>query len=438
MSVGVMQSILRDLFRDLPSYIATTDQPEEILNRPIQYQADRGWSVETIESYSLPESKKSDTKHIWKINLFCLDAKEYTDFSIKFSYFIDGIQRTSKIRDIAWQSKGYSTVPFLIAQLACIVIKRSNREIQPYVKHSKFKILFEVPIEFLKGNARRSVKEKFEKLQEDKSFDWLDTSYGTVQVDRNEDARSEVSGIKGYYKRIPDSEFREKVVDPNWLANHSRKWTTKCRDQLEQDVFDKLAEETGKAAKDEKNFDFIVKDGTITSKRGKFLQSAIGISKSFNTRFLEPAQQTKVVNLPAYHRSPVFKFTRDTKGTEPDEAESEEPRSKIAETHTVATWYLRLREIDRILPYWGLIRIELHPHLLPCRGSADRWSKADSLLVSSISSSLIAEASPTSHPDPRWHNLLYPIKLCEKYGKSKLIPHETVRYMFNWGDVTNV
>jgi hypothetical protein len=54
-------------------------------------------------------------------------------------------------------------------------------------------------------------------------------------------------------------------------------------------------------------------------------------------------------------------------------------------------------------------------------------------MVSAISAAVVKEANPTSQPDPRWHNLLYPIRLCEAFARSKMIPHDTVKYLFMSG-----
>jgi len=429
-----MHSILRDLFRHIPSYVAPTAEPEERISRATQYPVTKSWSVETIETYSIVERKKSEPAHIWKLYLSCIGRSSYEPYSVDFTHFVDGVQRTSRVREIPYRSDGFGAVPMLIAQVACIALERVDRKLRYCADESQFKTLVEVPIEFLIRNARKEVSEVFRALPKHPSFEWVDTSYATRQVDEDDGDAIKVPPLRGYYPRISDAEFKEKVSDPNWLSNHSRKWTTKHRDATEQSVFDHLAEHYGKVTDDDQHFRFFVKDGTLSSVRGKFVTSAIGVSKSFNTRFLDPHLQTRVINLQGYHRTPVFKFERDARGTEPDEVESEEePRIRSPQKHTVASWYVRIREMNRSVPYWGLLRVEIHPSLLPCKGSADRWSEDDSRLVSAISAALIAEANPTSHPDARWHNLLYPIKFCETFARSRMIPHETVKHLFMWG-----
>src|SRR5262249_21009897 len=142
-----------------------------------------------------------------------------------------------------------------------------------------------------------------------KSFLWLDTSYSTQADEDNHPEAIGVELLAGKYAPIHDSSFKDQLADPNLLSSHSRKWTTKYRDALEQAVFDDLADELSEAKKSETHFRFAVRDGTLTAARGKFVTTAIGLSKSFNTRFLEPKYQTKVLGLLFMHRTPVFKFS---------------------------------------------------------------------------------------------------------------------------------
>jgi hypothetical protein len=362
-----------------------------------------------------------------------LERAGYAPFSVELTHFIDGVQRTSKVLEIRWQAKGFGTVPMFVAQVACIVLRREARSLSVCGTESTAHTLVEVPIEFLCRNARKSVRTAFEHLRSHPSFQWVDTSYDTRQSDVPTDA-IQIPPLHGYYQRIPDEEFRSRLSDPNWLCNQSRKWTAKSRDAMEQQVLDRLAGNYGKATTDSLHYRLFVRDGTLTAARGPFVTSAIGISKSFNTRFLAPHLQTRVIALPEYHRTPVFRFQRATRGLEPDEVEAEEePLTKSPQKHTVLSWYVRIREFPRSLPYWGLVRVELHPNLLGCRGSSDRWTADDSKLISAISGAIIAEASPTSHPDPRWHNLLYPIRCCERFARARMIPHDTVKHLSMWG-----
>lgn len=434
MGIEMMHSILRGMFRKMPSYVAPTGEPEERLFRPQQYPVTKSWNVETIETYCLPERRKAPTDHVWTVPIPCLHPDNYTPYTVEFTHFFDGTQRTSRVREILWRKKGFSTVPVHIAQVSCIVLQRRRRDLHLCRDESQTRVLVEVPIDFLRDNARKDVSEVFENLSQHDSFEWVDTSYDTKQCEQTDTVARKVPRLQGRYRRIQDRQFKEALSDPNWLSNQSRKWTAKHRDALEQSVFDRLVQDYGKATSDGRHYTFFVKDGTLSSVRGRFVTSAVAVSKSFNTRFLPVPQQNRVVSLEGFHRTPAFRFQRDERGLEPDEVESEEAPLRSPQKHTVLSWYVRIRRPNRIIaPYWGLVRVEIHPNVLPGKGKADRWSEDDSRIVSAISAAIVSEASPTSHPDPRWHNLIYPICQCERYARSRMIPHETIKHIFMWG-----
>jgi hypothetical protein len=436
MNLGTMQSVLRDLFSRIPSYPTTTPEPEEHFSRPRQYPVTESWNVETIESFSVQEGRKTEPEHLWKTSVACVNPDSWKPYCVELTHFLDGTQRTSGIRQIRWQKQGFGTVPFFIAQTACVVLRREGRRLSTCIDVVSKRILLEAPIRFLQRNARREVADAFRSLESlgtFRDFLWVDTSYNTsADTENSADARP-FEHLAGKYAPIPDEDFRRNLSDPYWLCTQSRKWTMKYRDALEQDVFDRLSERLGEPTSDHRSYRFAVRDGTLTSARGKLVRSAIGLSKSFNTRFLEPHLQTRVLALPTSYRSPVFKFQRHARGTEPDEVEYEDgPPAKSPQKHTMLSWYVQIRPNNPTAPYQGVLRVEVHPNLLPSSGRGDRWTEADSRLVSAISAAVIEEASPTSHPDPRWHNLIYPIAMCERYARARMIPHDSIRYM-SWG-----
>jgi hypothetical protein len=435
MNLGTMQSMLRELFARIPSYPTYTPEPEEHISRPKQYSVAKSWNVETIENFSVAEKRHTDPEHLWKISIPCVVPDSWEPYSVELTHFLDGTQRTSSIRQIRWQKQGFGTVPLFVAQTACIVLRREARRLSVCRNIVSSRVILEAPIRFLERNARKEVAEAFGELKGRgtfRDFLWVDTSYDTKVNDADVESVP-FEHLDGQYAAIPDVEFRSNLADPNWLSDHSRKWTMKYRDGLEQEVFNQLSDQLGPPTTDRRRYRFAVRDGTLTSARGKFVGSAIGLSKSFNTRFLDPHLQTRVLALPTEHRSPVFKFAREARGMEPDEVEYEDGvPTKSPQKHTMLSWYVQIRPNDPTAPYQGILRVEVHPSLLPCLGKGDRWTETDSRLVTAMSAAVIAEASPTSHPDHRWHNLIYPICMCERYARARMIPHDSIRYM-NWG-----
>jgi hypothetical protein len=185
-----------------------------------------------------------------------------------------------------------------------------------------------------------------------------------------------------------------------------------------------IAEKIGPARKDQKEFSFLVKDGGIAKIRRGLEKSTIGLVKSLDTRYLKETEQVRVLSLNRGYRSPVFIFDsgehRENVNRDDDTVSREKNR---------VTWYMRMHGGERKPLDFGIIRVEVHPGLLPCGGKEDNWSKADSLFVNAISAAVYAERLPISTPDARWDKLIYPLKMCERYLHSSLIPHETIKWL---------
>jgi hypothetical protein len=116
---------------------------------------------------------------------------------------------------------------------------------------------------------------------------------------------------------------------------------------------------------------------------------AVGLVKSHRTQYLAPAEMREVLEMGGGYRSSVFKPVRPEVGE-------------------VYSWYLRLRPPGGHDIYWALARIE-------GRAEAETLELADE-----VSRWLLAETTPLALPDPRWHVLLYPIRDCETYLRSRM------------------
>jgi hypothetical protein len=116
---------------------------------------------------------------------------------------------------------------------------------------------------------------------------------------------------------------------------------------------------------------------------------AAGLVKSHRTQFLSPTAMEAVLGMGAGHRSSIFKPVRPEVGE-------------------VYSWYLRLRPPGGHDIYWALARIEgrADPETIGVADELSRW--------------LLAETAPLALPDPRWHVLLYPIRDCEQYLRSRM------------------
>jgi hypothetical protein len=124
-------------------------------------------------------------------------------------------------------------------------------------------------------------------------------------------------------------------------------------------------------------------DGSISgSPRVGTATCVAGVVKSHRVLYVEGDAMSVVLGLRRGERSSMLRIT-----------------SKWV---TVATWYLRIRDVAGHDPLWGLVRVEIAE------------SRARSDQADEISRWILAEASPLSLPDGRWDTLVYGIRDCEE------------------------
>jgi len=56
-------------------------------------------------------------------------------------------------------------------------------------------------------------------------------------------------------------------------------------------------------------------------------------------------------------------------------------------------------------------------------------------IVDEISRQFGVKGGQQVTPDPRWHNLIYPIRCCENYLRARVVPHMTARFLLEECDV---
>ncbi|MGQ9865347.1 MAG: hypothetical protein ACUVSQ_03560 [Pseudanabaenaceae cyanobacterium] len=139
---------------------------------------------------------------------------------------------------------------------------------------------------------------------------------------------------------------------------------------------------------------WLVIDGSLTgAAETAGHRRTVGLIKSHNTQFFPAAEQAQILALTYGERSSAFV-----------------PRGR----YPVCSWYLRLRDVGDRDPYFGLIRVETAIANLPLADTLSRW--------------LLAEGRPLSLPDSRWDKMIYPIRDCEQYLRSR----EPSRVQFGW------
>jgi hypothetical protein len=115
--------------------------------------------------------------------------------------------------------------------------------------------------------------------------------------------------------------------------------------------------------------------------------SAIGLVKSHRTLYVSGTSLAVVLALRERERSSVFLVSPERRAS-------------------VASWYLRIRNPLGRDPMWGLARVEMAAG--PRGGELTRRADA-------VSRWILAEVSPVSLPDGRWHTMLYGVRDCEEF-----------------------
>lgn len=134
---------------------------------------------------------------------------------------------------------------------------------------------------------------------------------------------------------------------------------------------------------------WLLVDGSLTlSREVAGCDRAVGVVKSHQTRFFDGDDARTLLSLGEGERTSVF-----------------EPGTR--RYTPVYSWYLRLRSPAGKGALWGLVRVE-------AAATDATLRRADQ-----ISGWLLAETAPISLPDARWDRLLYPIRDCEAYLRSR-------------------
>jgi len=428
-SFDTLASAIRELRKKIPIVPFETSTCEESISLSIQRSVNpEEWGVTTIESWSKTYRRALSAEDMWNEKIAFI-GNGSKGVKVSFNYFMDGIQRTIPIGKINFRKSSYETVPIHFGQIAIVLLRREHRMLM--MEDEEVELLIEYPNNFVMSETnRKELQEDLLKNVKEKmggGIQTVDTSYRIARLRESEEDSTDnvrvLDGIK--YPGIDKKELWKWCSDPAQFRSQARRWTTRYRDIAEQEIYDKALERFGSGVTVGSKYELVVKDGPLTHIRGGLVKAALGIVKTFRTNFLGRTKMTRVLGLPYGCRSPVFSKTRPN--GDPEECEIYDDCG--AEKNRLISWYVRIREIGRHDPTWGLVRLEMHEETLPCQGHSGRWTEEDTLVVDEISRQLCSEGNPTSHPDPRWHNLIYPIKCCESFARSRVIPHVTARYI---------
>lgn len=180
---------------------------------------------------------------------------------------------------------------------------------------------------------------------------------------------------------IKDKKTEKYPLYPPEFEQKAHSQVQETRRKIEQNLTDKWLNNNY-------NDGWLFVDGPLATKSKSLLSNAkaVGIIKSHHANYFSDKNQFKIYNLKKGERSNVFQ----------------------PEKEDIYSWYLKIHENKRSGENtFGLVRIEIPAQ----KELLER--------VDEISSWILLETNPVAFPASRWDRMIYPIKYCEDYLKSK-------------------
>ncbi len=203
-------------------------------------------------------------------------------------------------------------------------------------------------------------------------------------------SKEEIKNLGENIVNIGEIRQRSKSMDypmlPEQFIQAAHSSIETCRNGLEESLT-KTWTESGF------NDGWLFVDGRLENKNKKILSGSnlVGIIKSHHATYFDYEDQYKIYSMKKGERSGIF-----------------QPKGGNGKKENVFSWYLRLH-YDKTHGdnNFGLIRVEVP-------AEEEFLKKADL-----ISSWILLETKPAAFPASRWDRMIYPIKYCEDYLKSK-------------------
>lgn len=187
----------------------------------------------------------------------------------------------------------------------------------------------------------------------------------------------------------------------NELCRKAQYWSKAKRLELEAELIERWDKSYSGPS-------FLIVDGTIMNLRSEqAVARCLGISKQIQERHHDLAEHKKILGLAYGERSWAFSF----------KGEGEDSRMGARDR---ISWYIRIRDTRGRHPEFGLLRCEI----------SKRHKEEAGTLADRLSRSLLAERYPIAYPDSRWDRLLYPIRQCEQYLRSRCKPISSIQAAF--------
>lgn len=279
-----------------------------------------------------------------------------TETQSGFAYFLDGIERKKVIFN-------YNFIPVTYGYVSAVILKRTDKKM-----HS-------IGLELTEENLFLPYKQ-----DEDAPDHYF-----------NYNEFEEFKNIKSVNIGTKDKTTGEYPIFPEEFAQKAHNEIQETRRLIEQNLAENWLS-------NDFNDGWLFIDGRLSTKSKKLLTDAraVGVIKSHHVNYFSPEEQFKIYSLKKGQRSSVF------------QPEKESKKTGTIEKENVYSWYLRLHESKQNGENtFGLVRVEI-----PAQGKL--LSRIDE-----ISNWILLETKPAAFPASRWDRMIYPIKYCEDYLKSK-------------------
>jgi len=147
----------------------------------------------------------------------------------------------------------------------------------------------------------------------------------------------------------------------------------------------------------------IINDSLLHTDNDELTENMIGFLRMVYVPFENRDQLSNHLMLDEFQRGQLFKII------DPEKTEN-----------TKYSWFLRIRQIAKAEPEYGLVRLEI---LAQNDEEALRHADDFSCLV-------VRERFPVTFPAPQWDKLIFPHKLCDQYLSSLVPSSETIQSYF--------
>jgi hypothetical protein len=274
------------------------------------------------------------------------------------SFFTGSMQRTQLVAHI--ELEGHE-VPLHYVIVSSIILYRKNRVFHAWKSAIKHEYIL-APLKYLP---------EAEKLKEEFSGDLPVTLHDTGGEELN-------------YTQLRIAAVN-RARDLKWETRHNLLTMWKEEEGLDANMLN------------------IINDSLLHTDNAELKENMVGFLRMVYVPFENRDQLSNHLMLDEFQRGQLFKII------DPEKPEN-----------TKYSWFLRMRQVAKAEPEYGLIRLEIL-----AQNDEEARRRADD-----FSCLMVRERFPVTFPAPQWDKLIFPHKLCDQYLRSLVPSSETIQSYF--------